>query len=300
MAVFSGVYAAATTPRRRGLEEVDLGGLWALIDFLGSKKVDGIVLMGSTGEFVHFTMEERLRMMPLAVKRSRVPILINVSHSTLDCAVQLAQTALRSGAAGLLIMPPYYFRYDQQDIRSFFLCFLKEVGTRVPVLLYNIPCFTSPIDPAAAASLMTSGYAGIKDSSGDYGNFVAVRAAAGSDSTFLVGSDALFARTRLAGADGVVSGSAAAIPELLVALDRALKSGNQDRAARLDARLQEFVARLDGFPVPVAVKEAANVRGLKTGEAAVPLDGEKADRLHEFREWFQGWLPAVERECAGA
>src|SRR3954452_23921694 len=132
MPVIEGVYAAAVTPRRRASQEIDLGAMWDLIDFLCAKKVDGIVLFGSTGEFVHFSIDERVRVIGLAVKRSRVPILVNVSHSTLDGTVTLAEAAMQSGASGLLVMPPYFFRYGQRDILAFFRKFAMEVRLRVP------------------------------------------------------------------------------------------------------------------------------------------------------------------------
>ena len=62
--------------RKKGEKENCLRGFPSAGTVFLPETVDGIVLMGSTGEFVHYTMEERQRLMPLAVKRSRVPILI--------------------------------------------------------------------------------------------------------------------------------------------------------------------------------------------------------------------------------
>src|SRR3954447_27088639 len=162
-----GVYAAAVTPRRLGQQDINLGVMWDLIDFLTERKVDGIVLMGSTGEFVHFSNSERMRMMGLAPKRSRVPVLINVSHSTLDGAVELAQAAAASGAVGLLLMPPYFFRYSEDDLRAFYERFVSEAGVPIPVLLYHLPQFGNGIPCNLAVSLIREGVVqGIKDSSG--------------------------------------------------------------------------------------------------------------------------------------
>jgi 4-hydroxy-tetrahydrodipicolinate synthase len=296
-----GVFAAAVTPRRPDTEEIDLAAFWELIDFLSSKQLSGIVLMGSTGEFVHFSLEERKRMIGLAVKRSRVPVIVNVSHTALDCAAELGSAAIRAGARALLLMPPYYFRYGREDLGDFFRLFLAESGGGAPVLLYNIPAFTSPMEPQLASALLREGYAGIKDSSGDWANFEALlpecRAAGAS---LLVGSDALFARARRAGADGVVSGTASAFPELLVAIDRAIADGRQELASTLESRLAEMIARMDSFPAPVGVREAVRARGLNPGAPAIDLTGERARQCQYFREWFAGWFPGVLAECGGA
>ena len=99
----------------------------------------------------------------------------------------------------------------------------------------------------------------------------------------------LFARARKAGADGVVSGVACAAPELLVALDRAITAGNAVEAARLDARLHEFLERIEPFLTPVAIKAALAGRGIKTGPPPVPLAAETQSALDDFREWFRTW-----------
>ena len=81
--VIGGVNVAAITPRRAREVEVDLGAMLELVDFLCAQQVQGITLFGTTGEFVHFTIEERSRYVALLAKRSRVPVMANVSHSTL-------------------------------------------------------------------------------------------------------------------------------------------------------------------------------------------------------------------------
>src|SRR3954453_20561656 len=134
MPIPDGVYAAAVTPRRLGLQDINLGVMWDILDFLGDHKVDGIVLLGATGEFVHFSNSERMRMMGLAPRRSRIPVIFNVSHSTLDGAIELGQAATASGAAGFLLMPPYFFRYSDDNIRAFYERFVSEIGASVPLL----------------------------------------------------------------------------------------------------------------------------------------------------------------------
>ena len=76
MPLLQGVYAAAVTPRRLGMQDINLGVMWDLIDFLCERKVQGLALLGSTGEFIHYSNSERMRMMGLAPKRSRVPVVM--------------------------------------------------------------------------------------------------------------------------------------------------------------------------------------------------------------------------------
>ncbi len=295
-----GVYAALATPRQANSMEADAGALLDYLDTVGQAGVDGLVLFGSTGEFIHFDLEERMRVLGLAIRRSRVPILVNVSHSTLAGAVQLAESAASAEAAGLLLMPPYYYRYGETQIDSFYESFLKEIGTAVPLYLYNIPSCTNAIPTDVAAKwLMPGAFAGIKDSSEDMTLFEALNALPTKhEFSYMVGNDASYLRKRRSGADGVVSGVAAAVPELLVALDRAIVGENSGEADRLNARLDEFLSWVEKFPATVAIKQAAAHRGWPLDHFAFPLGQSTDAELLAFRRWLENWLRIVLAECA--
>ena len=298
----SGIYVAAVTPHRQAEGyEADVGALLEMLDFLAGAGTNGVVLLGSTGEFLHLAFQDRVRLVQLAVKRSRVPVLVGVGHSTLDGAIQLGREAVSAGAAGLLLMPPYFFRYSQEDIHEFYLQFAAAIVPTAPILLYNIPFFTNEISIETATSLLATGhFAGIKDSSGQYTYFERLHAVSREKPfILLVGNDRIYTRARQAGAHGVVSGVACAVPELLVALERAIQKNQPADVERLDSRLQEFIAWHDRFPTPVAIKIATQERGLKVGPLAMPLAPSSRKSLEEFREWFKSWLPAVRQETEG-
>ncbi len=302
MTPISGVYAAAVTPRREG-PEADFAATFELIDFLGRSGIRGIALMGSTGEFPHFEIEERIRLVSLAVKRSRVPVIAGVGHSTFDGAVRLAREALDAGAGALLLMPPYFFRYNQNEVRDFYLRFAREIPQNAPLLLYNVPAFTTAVEPETAIELLSTGlFAGIKESSGSWENFARLKDAKNARPfTLLVGYETIFARARVEGADGIVSGAASAAPELVAALDHALTSGNTHAAARLDALLGEFVTWFSRFSCPVLpIREALAARGLKAGPHPIPLSAETEALMGEFREWFTGWLAQMKQQSSAA
>jgi 4-hydroxy-tetrahydrodipicolinate synthase len=296
MRSIEGVYAAVLTPRRPGMQDVNLGVMWDVIDFLCDRQVDGIALFDSAGEFVHYSTEERMRAAVLAPKRSPVPVLVNVSHSTLDGAVEMAQSAMMAGAAGVLLMPPYFFRYDQNTFAEFYRAFADQADIRIPLLLDIVPRFTNPVEPAIAAELIRTGVVqGIKDGSED-GEYLRAVISQGLESGVrMAGTDRIYAGARRQGAHGVVSDVASAIPELIAALNRAAAQDVGTDA--LEERVREFAGWMDRLPVPVAIKEAASLRGLKLGPHAVPLSPESQRTADQFREWFQGWLPTVLNEA---
>jgi 4-hydroxy-tetrahydrodipicolinate synthase len=298
----SRVFAATITPRRPGQIEADIGVLFELFDFVAARGVSGIALYGSTGEFLHYTLDERARVASLCIKRSRVPVLVNVSHSTFEGTVFLAEAAAGAGAAGMLVMPPHYFRYNQEDIEAFFLAVGGAASKWAPLYLYNIPLFASPIEARTSVRLLQTGmFAGIKDSGGDWAEFEMLASArAAHPFELFTGSDRIFTRAKQAGVSGIISGIACALPELLVAIDAAADNGESEKLARLDTRLQEFIARIERLPAPVGIREAAGLRGINPGPHAAPLGETGLKALFEFRDWFKGWLPQVLEGCGNA
>jgi dihydrodipicolinate synthase/N-acetylneuraminate lyase len=295
-----GVYAALATPRRSNSTEIDSAAFFDYQDEILRAGVDGLVLFGSTGEFVHFDVSDRMHAVGLLCKRSRVPVLVNVSHSSLDGAVALAESALSAGAVGLLLMAPYFYNYTDEQLLAFFEQFSAILETGRPLFLYNLPFFTNPLRYPLIESLLASGrYAGIKDSSGDHELFQSL-AALHKERPFiwLAGNESLYLQSRVAGAEGTISGVAAAVPELMVAMDRAISTGGLELGERLNRPLQEFLQWLNRFPATIAIKQAAVVRGWKLDQPTFRFDQATQNELRNFRRWFEDWLPRTLAECA--
>ncbi len=293
-----GLYAALLTPRKAGALDADVAGLLDYIDCVTQAGVDGLVLFGATGEFIHFDIEERMRVSHLAIRRSRVPVLVNVSHSGLAGVLALAENAIYAGAAGLLLMPPYFYRYGEDDIYCFYKSALNAIGDQIPVYLYNLPQFTNAISTNLARKLLTSlPIVGIKDSSGDLPFFDALQALR-SERLFslLTGNENVYLHERLSGADGTVSGIAAALPELMAALERALAARDMERTHQLHDKLKEFLRWLEQFPATVAIKQTAVFRGWIKSDFAFPFSTESNDR-HAFNDWLRDWLPETLSNC---
>jgi N-acetylneuraminate lyase len=296
-AAIGGVNVASITPRRAGEVEVDLGAMLELIDFAGASGVDGIVLFGAAGEFIHFSPADRSRFVALAGKRSRVPVVANVSHSALDAALMMAAEAARGNIAAVTIMPPYFYQYSDDTVEQFCLEFGAQAARWIPVLLWDTPQYGNPLPPGAAQRLLETGlFEGIIDGGGSaLTELLQMRGE--KYKTVLTSDDCDFVAARTAGASGIISETAAPIPELVVAVDRAFRVGALDVVEVLDRRLHEFAAFAGALPPLVAIREACALRGLKTGPPAVPPGAGVAVQCEEFRAWFRDWLPSVLKEC---
>jgi len=282
-----GVIAAAITPRgKKG--DLDFGAAFELIDRLCVARVRGIALFTAAGEYPAFSIDERTRLVYLATKRSRVPMFAGVGSMSLDDSATLAREAQRAGAAGVFLPPPHFFEYGQQEIREFYLQCAAQLRGPEEVWIANTPGFTSPIAPETACELLATGqFAGYQDPTGDAAPFASL------PFPYMSSDDGAIPRARLSGAQGIFSPAAGVVPELVVALDCAVRSGQTEAAERLDARLQEFLSWTAEFPFPMLLKVAAGLQGMKVGSPAIPISAGRQRRLDEFREWFGGWLPSV-------
>lgn len=286
-----GAYAALITPIDH-LGRPDLETFDRLMDFVSERGLDGVVIGGATGEYAHFDIGDRLRLIARAVDRlcGNMKVFASVGTSSVYSTVLLATQAAQHGSAALLLPMPYFFRYEQQDLTAF----VEEVcgAVDIPFLLYNLPSFTNFLEVQTAIDLLRSvpNLIGMKDSSGLKTNLQPLADARRSGSySLLVGDDSLLLNAARAGWDGVISGIACFAPELIAAVYRNYSEGNAEEARRLQEMLDEVIAWVVRLPVPWAVRAGLAARGIANGPMHLPVSAGRARQIHEFSEWLRNW-----------
>lgn len=299
VSLFEGVMAASVTPLRADSYEPNLAAFLEAVDFLCGYPLSGIVVLGTTGDMVHFDLPERIKILEFARKRSALPVIAGVTHSTLEGTVELAQHAVQLGCQGLLVMPPYYFRYGQEELKTFYRELARRVGVSVPILAYHIPAFTNPLALETVWQLIEEGaIAGIKDSSGEAARMQwLIEKRTMRPFHLLNGDDRLLREVWRHPGIGCISGIASAVPELFLAFHAAMSTGQEALAEQLDGYVQEFCDWFDEFPDSITVKEAVALRRRLKIPPAIPLSFERQQKLVEFHEWLEAWLPRVLEAC---
>lgn len=288
----NGLFAAVATPvRDRG--GVDVAALDRILEFLLAAGVDGVCIGGATSEYPHFETAERLEV--LQHTAARVPpgraLLVGIGAPSTRLVLELGRAALDAGSRALLLPMPMFFHYEQDDLHAF--CAHVSGALRGPCLLYDLPDFTNGLTPETTVSLLRNEeyVVGIKDSSGRAEHLAAFAAARGAHAwTLLVGDDRLLRNGLDAGWNGGVSGVAGFCPELLVALYHSVRDGRQTEALRLQALLDELIARMAAFPTPWAIRMGLAARGLPTGPLPLPLTPRRRQQADEFQKWFKAFL----------
>ena len=101
---------------------VDEQGCCRLYDHLISGGIDGIVVMGSTGEFFEMTMDEIKRLIDISTQhcKGRTRLLIGTSRMIADETIELGNYAVEKGAHGVMIISPYYFQLSDESIEYYY------------------------------------------------------------------------------------------------------------------------------------------------------------------------------------
>jgi 4-hydroxy-tetrahydrodipicolinate synthase len=275
--VISGVYVPQLTPfDHEG--HVDAGAYTAFAQWLVSRGVDGLVPFGSTGEGPSLSLRERLAV--LAQLPEAVPgtsLIPAVTESSLDAVLEFVAAVNDLPAAGIMVLPPYYFRpLAADDLRRFIEPVLA--ASRHPVLLYHIPKFGPPVPVEV---LTGPPLWGVKDSGGD---LAYTRAVIEAGASVMVGSEAVLVDAVGLGAAGGIFGLANLLPEHLLAACAAAKEGDPGQANAILAPaltfLQQLIDACPGGPVswiPVAKQLAGRRSGVDLGGVRPPVPPASAD-----------------------
>ena len=295
---FYGPMAALLTPRGAG-GNLDWGGLEKNVDLLLTAGMSGLVVAGGTGEYTALTFPDRKALFEkvAAFARKRVPLICCVGAARLAHSVALAEHALRAGADALLLPPPHFFRYEPDDLEAFYRQAAQEIPG--PILIYDLPLFTSPMDTNFIVRLLESvpNLVGVKDSTGHLDTLQALAQRLDLDVCRILGHDGVLARgLRLGCLEAVISGPGGVVPELHVALFRSHELGHQEQFRALADLLDEILLQLNRFPYPWALKLLAQSRGLFPAEFPLPLSERRAKQVAEFQNWYRDWWPRCERE----
>ena len=154
--LFRGTYTVLITPFTADGAQVDLPALRRLVEFQIAEGIDGLIPLGSTGEFLSVSREERLAIVECVVRTvaGRVPVLVGTGAEDTREVVALSREAERQGADGLLIIPPFYSVPTEDELFLHYKTVADAVG--IPIMVYNNPA-TANVDllPATLARLST-------------------------------------------------------------------------------------------------------------------------------------------------
>jgi 4-hydroxy-tetrahydrodipicolinate synthase len=145
---FRGSYSVTVTPFTEDRRAVDLDALKRFMEWQVTSGVPGVIVLGTTGEYLTLTDDERAQVVATTVEQvaGRAHVLVGTMNAYTPNAVRYSKQAEELGADGLMILPPYYYTPTDDEIWNYYKAISEAV--RVPIMLYNNPV-TSNVDMSA-------------------------------------------------------------------------------------------------------------------------------------------------------
>ena len=145
---FRGSYTVSVTPFTEDGSGIDFGALKNFLDWQIEVGVPGIIALGSTGEFLAVSDEERRQLVETYVNHidGRMPVIIGTMNAHTPNAVRHSRQAEDLGADGVMIIPPYYYTPTDDEIFRYYEAI--DAAISIPIMLYNNPV-TSNVDMSA-------------------------------------------------------------------------------------------------------------------------------------------------------
>ncbi|WP_376960552.1 4-hydroxy-tetrahydrodipicolinate synthase [Azospirillum sp. A26] len=281
MTALRGTYTVLITPFTADGGAVDVPALKKLVNWQIEQGIHGLIPLGSTGEFLSMTAEERAQVIEICVTEAagRVPVLIGTGAEWTRDAVALAKEAESMGADGVMVIPPYYSSPTPDELFEHY----RRIGEAIslPVMIYNNPA-TANVDltpPIVARLSEIDNVLYIKESTLEVTRVRDIIELCGDRMTVFAGI--LGYESFWLGAQGWVAVCSNLIPRDSARLfELVADHGDKDQALALYKKMLPIVRWVGGHRYVAASKTGLGMMGLPVGDPRAPrLPLPEADAL---------------------
>ncbi len=283
----SGTLAAAVTPLREGGERLDEDAFAALLEFYGASGLDGLLVLGTTGEGVLLADDERRRVVELAIAGAkRMRVIVHCGAQTTAQTRALAAHAAGAGAHGVAVIAPPYFALCASELLEHFSA-AAAACEPLPFYVYEYADRSGYAVPVAVVEELRERAPNLVGMKVSDAPFERVEPYLGLGLDVFIGAESLIAEGLKRGAVGAVSGVAAAFPEVISGLVR-------KPTAERTALVHSLRTTLSKHTFQAAVKAALGLRGLPVGpDVRAPLRPLTTAAAEQLRAELQPLLEAA-------
>src|SRR6266704_2663152 len=251
-----GIWTPIPTPlTKQG--RVDTDAARRLVDFHIEAGIDGLLPLGTSGEFALLQREERKTLVETVVDQAdnRVPVVAGVSDPSIENVLELSSDAKEAGADGVIATPPYYFTTTDEGHYHHFKTISEAID--LPLLIYNIPEWThSFVTPETVQRLADEKLVvGMKYTEYNFLNLIRFLKTSGGKIAIFAGSDAMAYSNLEFGGSGAIIGSANVAPKVASKIFDDYKKGDLSGAREAQEKLLPVIEALGVGKYPGALKE---------------------------------------------
>ena len=264
-------------------EELDEKGTRELIRFLCSFDIGGLYLTGSTGEAFLMNSEERKRQVEIVMDEvgDRLPVVVHVGAMSTRASIELARHAEAVGAAGISSVPPFYFKFNEEQIFGYY----RDISeaTSLPMIVYNIPLAGMMTVSMIERLASLPNVRGVKYTGTALYEVTQIRDACKPGFQIYGGCDELGSSNIALGVDGIIGSCYNRLPDRYLRIWKAVKESDVETAARLQRKaLPVIMLGIQSGSMMACIKLWLRAAGVQAGYARRPFDNfteEQAESL---------------------
>ncbi len=253
---------------------VNFEALTNLLEWHIAEGTDGILTLGTTGEYPTMSHEEDASVVAHTIKvvNGRVPVIVGSGSNCTATQVEKSIEYQEMGADALLLIAPYYNKANVEGMYRHFAETADKV--KIPCLLYNVPGRTGCSIPVSVVERLAKhpNIVGIKEASGDMSYAAKIAAhCVGPEFALYSGNDDIIVPMMSLGGSGVISVFANIMPKMAHQIVADYVSGNTAAATANQLKYLDLINNLFIEVNPIPVKAAMNMMGLEAGPCRLPL-----------------------------
>ncbi len=287
--IFKGMASAIVTPMTP--TGIDYEALGRFLEFQIASGINGIVVMGTTGENATIEPEDQKRIIAYTVEKvnHRVPVIAGTGTNNTQHVLANTRNACQVGADAVLVVTPYYNKATQNGLIQHFTT-VADAST-VPMIVYNVPGRTGcNLLPKTLAKLAEHpNIVGVKEATGNMAQMVEIMHLCGDKLDVYSGEDALTVPMMAMGAAGTISVLSNVVPKQAVAMSDACLAGDYQTAAKLQCDLLPLIDALFSEVNPIPAKAAVSAMGYGQEVLRLPLTpmepATRAVLMEQLRRW---------------
>ncbi|MFN8317664.1 MAG: 4-hydroxy-tetrahydrodipicolinate synthase [Chitinophagales bacterium] len=284
---FRGSGVALVTPfTAKG--EVDFNALGRLIDYCIDGGIQYLVALGTTGESVNLSKEEKVAILDFTVEQTmgRVPIVAGFGGNNTHALIQEIESFHFNGIDAVLSVSPYYNKPTQQGIIEHYKA--VALASPKPVILYNVPGRTGSNMTAETTIALSEvdNIIGVKEASGNFSQCMQIVKHTRKEFLKISGDDNITLPLIALGFDGVISVSGQGFPKQFSEMVNLSLKGDFEQARALHYTLVDVTDMLFAEGNPGGIKEVLKLAGICEAHMRLPLVGISAGLQAKIKTEF--------------
>ncbi|WP_311531106.1 dihydrodipicolinate synthase family protein [uncultured Anaerococcus sp.] len=253
-------------------ENLDLEATKEFTEFLLKFDIGGLYLTGSTGEGFLMSAEEREKSSQAVIEaaKGKVPVVVHIGDIGTKKSIDLAKAAEEAGATAVSSVPPFYWRFNSEQIYNYYKDIAEAVD--IPMVIYNVPLAGMMSADMIKDLSQIENIKGVKYTNSDIYQIPSIKEACGEDFMVYGGADELASSNLLIGVDGIVGSFYNLIPDLFIQINEAIANNEVKKAYDLQKNAVRIINYLvAGGNMVAGIKAVLREAGINAGYARRPF-----------------------------